>query len=58
MYTSIDKAIVAAFGASAYIGKTLLGIDIGMTDETFGLIVAAVTPLLVYFVPNKPWTEK
>lgn len=58
MFTSIDKALIAAFGAVLYVAKALGGIDFGITTETFGAIVAAVTPLLVYFVPNKPWTEK
>lgn len=57
MFTSIDKALVAAFGALAFIGKSLLGIDIGISNETFGMIVAAVVPLLVYFIPNKPWSD-
>lgn len=56
MFTSIDKAIVAGFGAIAYVAH-VFGFDFGISQDTVGAIIAAVTPLLVYFVPNKPWTE-
>lgn len=56
MFSSFDKAIVAAFGALAYIANAFLGIDFGVSPETFGGIIAAITPILVYLVPNKPWT--
>jgi len=57
MFTSVDKALVAAFGAVAYVAQSLFGLDFGVSPETVSGIIAAVTPLLVYFVPNKPWTE-
>jgi len=56
MFTSIDKALVAAFGAVAYLANTLFGIDFGVSPEMLSGIIAAVTPILVYLVPNKPWT--
>jgi hypothetical protein len=58
MFTSIDKALVAGFGAIAYLANALGGIDFGVSTETVGTLVALFTPILVYFVPNKPWTDK
>ena len=57
MFTSIDKALVAGFGAIAYLANSLLGLDFGVSTETVGTLVALFTPILVYFVPNKPWSE-
>jgi hypothetical protein len=56
MFTAIDKAIISGFGVATYLVKSLFDIDIGVSDETFLAIVGAVTPMLVYLVPNKPWT--
>jgi hypothetical protein len=57
MFTSIDKALISGFGVATYLVKSLLDIDIGVSDETFLAIVGAVTPILVFLVPNKPWTS-
>lgn len=58
MFTSIDKALVAAFGAIVYLAQAFGGVNIGISNETFATIMAAAMPILVYLVPNKPWTEK
>ena len=53
MFTSIDKAIVAVVMAALYLLNTFTGLDIGLSEETVTGIIAAVTPLLVWLVPNK-----
>lgn len=57
MFTSIDKALVAVFGGLAFLASSLLGVDFGVSTETVGMIVSLATPILVYFIPNKPWAE-
>ena len=45
MFTAIDKFLVAAVG---------VGVAFGLFDEGTGqTIVAVLTPLLVYLIPNK-----
>lgn len=58
MFSSIDKALVAAVSGVFFILNSLVGIDIGVSEDTLNLILGAATPLLVYLWPNKPWTEK
>jgi hypothetical protein len=53
MFTSIDKALVALVMALIYVANTFLGINFGITEETVQTIVALVTPVLVWLVPNK-----
>lgn len=52
MFTSIDKAIVAAIMALIFIGNQF-GLNIGLSEQTVTLIVGVLTPILVYLVPNK-----
>lgn len=54
MFTTIDKALAALVMAVLYLLNTFLGIDLGWSAETINTIIAAVTPVLVWLVPNKP----
>lgn len=53
MFTSIDKALTAIVMAALYLLNTLGGINIGLSEETVAGILAALTPLLVWLIPNK-----
>lgn len=56
MFTSIDKALVAGIMAIVSI-VTLAGwmpwISDYVTEERVVGVVAAITPVLVYFIPNR-----
>lgn len=54
MFTSIDKALTAAAMAALYLLNALGGIDLGLGEETVAAIIAVLTPLLVWLVPNRP----
>lgn len=53
MFTAIDKALVALVMGLLSILNLVFGIDLGITPETISVIIAAITPLLVWLVPNK-----
>lgn len=53
MFTSIDKALVAALMAAVFLLNEFGGIEVGVSQETVTAIVGALTPVLVYFMPNK-----
>lgn len=53
MITSVDKFLLALIGAIIFALTNWVGIDVGIGQETINSIVAVLTPLLVYFVPNK-----
>lgn len=53
MFTSIDKALAAALMAAIFMLNHFGGIDLGVGEEMITAIVAALTPVLVYLVPNK-----
>jgi hypothetical protein len=53
MFTSMDKAIVALIMGVLSILNLVWGINIGVSAETVSAIIAAVTPILVYLIPNK-----
>ncbi len=53
MFTSVDKALVALIMGVLYILNTFAGIDLGVDAQTVSVIIGALTPVLVYFVPNK-----
>lgn len=53
MFTSIDKALVAAIMAGIYLVNTLGGFNFGLPDGYAESIAAVLTPILVYFFPNK-----
>jgi hypothetical protein len=54
MFTSIDKALAALLMGVVAILDQLFGIDIGLGEDTVTAIAAALTPILVWLVPNKP----
>lgn len=54
MISSMDKALVAMIMGFLFILNSIWGINIGLSQETVGVIVGALTPLLVFLVPNKP----
>ena len=55
MFTSFDKAIVAAIMGIIFILQNQLGVEIPeiLSAQTVNLIVGALTPILVYMWPNK-----
>lgn len=55
MFTTIDKAIVAAVMGVLFIIQTYTGFSLPwLTQETVTTIVGLLTPVLVWAVPNKP----
>lgn len=52
-----SKFIVAAFMAILTFAKSYYGIDFGVDEVTANNIIAALTALLVYAIPNKPKAE-
>lgn len=53
MFTSIDKALVAAIGAAVYF-LAQFGITIPwLTPEIIENIAVGLTPILVWLIPNK-----
>jgi hypothetical protein len=53
MFTSIDKALTAIVMAALYLLNALGGIEIGLAEDTVAAIIAVLTPLLVWIVPNR-----
>lgn len=53
MFTSADKAIVAIIMGLVFLVNTYFGLGINVDPNLINTIVALVTPLLVYIVPNK-----
>jgi len=53
MYTSFDKAIVGFIMGAVGIAN-LFGIHFGLSADTVSSIVAVLTPILVYLIPNLP----
>jgi hypothetical protein len=53
MITSFDKAIAALIMGLIYIANTFFGFNFGLTEDAVTAIVAALTPILVWLVPNK-----
>ena len=53
MFTSIDKALTAIVMAGLYLIHSLAGIDIGVSEDVVAAIIAALTPILVWIVPNR-----
>lgn len=54
MFTSLDKALVALVMGVLYLLNQFAGIDLGVSEGTITAIIAGLTPILVYLVPNKP----
>ena len=54
MFTSIDKALVAAIMGILFIVQTYTGFSLSwLTPETVSTIIGLVTPVLVWAIPNK-----
>lgn len=53
MLTPYDKFLVALIMTAIHLANVFLGLDIGLDETAVMAIVAALTPLLVYFVPNR-----
>lgn len=57
MFTTMDKALVAFIMGLLSIANLVFGFDLGISPETVSGIIAAITPVLVYFLPNKKPTS-
>lgn len=53
MFTSIDKALVAVVMGVLYLLNSVLGVDIGIDQDVINGFLVAITPVLVWFFPNK-----
>lgn len=58
MFTSFDKAIVAIIMAVLWLINDFIGLSWygHVSEETIAVVLAAITPFLVWLVPNKQWT--
>ena len=54
MFTSLDKALVAVVMGILSILNLKFGFNIGIDPTVVSSVIAALTPLLVYIIPNKP----
>ena len=53
MFSSLDKALVAIVMAVLFFLSEFAGINLGIDETTVQTIIAAITPFLVWLVPNK-----
>ena len=54
MFSSIDKALVAAIMGLLFIIQTYTGFSLSwISAETVSTIVGLITPVLVWAIPNK-----
>ena len=53
MFTKVDKAIAALIMSVLFLCNTFLGINLGIAEATLTGIIAVITPVMVYFVPNR-----
>ena len=54
MFTSIDKALVAAIMGVLFIVQTYTGLSMAwVTPNTITTIIGLITPVLVWAIPNK-----
>lgn len=53
MFSSFDKALVALVMGAFYIMNNTFGISFGMDEQTLSAVIAALTPILVWLIPNK-----
>lgn len=53
MFTSLDKALVAGIMAVIFVINNLFHLNIGISEQTLNAIVGALTPVLVYYMPNR-----
>lgn len=53
MFTSMDKAIAALIMGIVFLINNFTGFHFAVSPEVANGIAAALTPILVYLVPNK-----
>lgn len=54
MFTSIDKAIVAAVMGLLFILQTSgINIPIWFSEDWVTTVIGVLTPILIWFIPNK-----
>lgn len=55
MFTGFDKALIALVGAALWLIDYFVGGDwFGhVTEDSIGVIIAVLMPLLVYLIPNR-----
>lgn len=53
MYSNFDKALVAVIMGAIQLAN-VLGLHFGVDEHTVTTIVATVTPILIWIVPNLP----
>ena len=53
MFSTLDKALVALVMSVLSILNLVFGINFGMDPAVISSIIAALTPVLVYWIPNK-----
>jgi hypothetical protein len=59
MFTSIDKALVAAIMGILFIIQTYTGLQLPwVTPDTIATIIGLITPVLVWAIPNKKLADR
>jgi hypothetical protein len=53
MFTSVDKAITAGVMAVVYLINHFTSFHFMLDEGTVTGIIGVITPVLVYFIPNK-----
>ena len=54
MFTSIDKALIAAVMGILFIIQTFTGFSFAwLTQDTVATVIGLLTPILVWAIPNK-----
>lgn len=54
MFTSIDKALIAAVMGILFIIQTFTGFSFAwLTPDTVATVIGLLTPILVWAIPNK-----
>ena len=53
MFTSIDKALTALVMAVLFLLNAFFGTDIGWDENTVSVVIAGLTPILTWLIPNK-----
>lgn len=53
MFTTVDKALVALIGVILFALNNYLGVGVDLPTDTINAIVAVLTPILTWAVPNK-----
>lgn len=56
MFTSLDKALIALVMGILSILNLVFGFNLGIDPAVVSSIIAALTPVLVYYIPNKSKT--